>query len=393
MGEFAESITIDQLNNDPYLIYARLREVEPVAYVPALDQWMVTRNQDVRTVISLSETFISYFSKSLILKVCGEGNMLATDGDPHSDLRGCTDDDYARETLSAGLRDHVRMLANKYADELERSGSPADLREQYFAPVAVLSEAHILGLDHIDPEVFIRWADGMNSAITNFEKDPARTWLGEETRADIDRVLIPYLEELKKNPIHSTLSNLLHSGRHAGRPRPIQEILPTVRLILTATEEPGNGASSTMLGLLDNPDQLEAVKADPSLLEHAAHEGLRWRPPVGALMRSAARDFELGGATIPAGAGVAAIAASANRDERVYENPDAFDIHRPMQPHASLGYGSHRCLAWEQVPEIIRISIEVLLERFPTIRLDTDKPPVRYYGWRYRGPSGLPVRW
>jgi cytochrome P450 len=170
----------------------------------------------------------------------------------------------------------------------------------------------------------------------------------------------------------------------------VQEVLATVRLILTATEEPGNGASSMLLGLLGDPDQLEAAKADPSLTERAAHESLRWRPPVGALLRSTTRDVSLGNATIPAGAQVAAIAASANRDEDVYDNADAFDLHRPILPHA---YASHRCLAWEQVPEIMRISVQVLLEHFPTIRLDPDRPVPRYLGWRYRGPGAVHVVW
>ncbi|MER6950921.1 cytochrome P450 [Nonomuraea sp. NPDC000554] len=391
MSSFADSITIDQLNEDPYPIYARLRKEEPVAWLPAINQWLVTRWDDVLTVVSRPESFTTHFPQSLVTRVCGRDNMLGSEGDAHAELRACVDADYSTETVHRFFAADVRTLAEKYADALAE-GDRADLKKQYLGPIAVLSEAKVLGLDQVDPEIFLRWSHGLNTGITNFEGDPGKQRLGEETAAEITATLTPTVERLTAQPNQSTLSNLIHAGRPPGRPRGVAEVLPTLRLVMSAIEEPSVAGSYTLWGLFKDPKQFDAVRSDPGLLPQAVHEGLRWHSPVGALMRSAPREVTLAGVTLPEGAQVAAIVASANRDETMFHDPDRFDLYRPLQPHVSLGYARHRCLAIDFVPEIVRISLEVLLERFPGLRPDEERPP-RFRGWRYRGPDTLHVRW
>ncbi|MCK2215409.1 cytochrome P450 [Actinomadura sp. ATCC 31491] len=391
MSTFAESITLDQLNEDPYPIYARLRKEEPVAFLPAIDQWMVTRWDDVVAVVSRPQSFTTHFPQSLVAQVCGPGNMLGTEGDAHAELRACVDVDYSTETVHRFFADDVRRLSEKYAETIAGRGE-AELKRDYLGPIAVLSEAKVLGLDQVDPEIFLRWSRGLNTGITNFEHDPAKQRLGEDTAAEINRALTPTVERYTKNPNQSTLSNLIHAGRPPGNPRTLEEVLPTLRLVMSAIEEPSVAACYALLGLFGRPEQYAAVKADLSLLPAAVHEALRWISPVGALMRSAPHQVTLAGVTIPEGAPVAAIVASANRDETVFDDPDRFDLYRTPHPHVSLGYARHRCLAIDFVPEIVRISLEVLLERLPGLRPDPDRPPA-YHGWRYRHPDSLHVRW
>lgn len=391
MSTFADNITIDQLNADPYPIYARLRKQEPVAWLPNVGQWLVTRWDDVMTVVSRPESFTTHFPQSLVARVCGRDNMLGSEGDAHAELRACVDVDYSTETVHRFFAADVRTLAEKYADQIA-DGGPVDLKKHYLGPIAVLSEAKVLGLDQVDPEIFLRWSHGLNTGITNFEGDPAKLKLGHETAEEITATLTPAVERLTAHPNQSTLSNLIHAGRPAERPRGVDEVLPTLRLVMSAIEEPSVAGSYTLWGLFKDPKQFEAVRTDPGLLPQAVHESLRWHSPVGALMRSTHKEVTLAGVTLPEGAQVAAIVASANRDEAVFHDGDRFDLYRPMQPHLSLGYARHRCLAIDFVPEIVRISLEVLLERFPGLRLDEERPP-RFFGWRYRGPDTLHVRW
>jgi cytochrome P450 len=156
-------------------------------------------------------------------------------------------------------------------------------------------------------------------------------------------------------------------------------------------QEPGHGGGSTLVGLLSNPDQLAAVRADPAgLLPAVVEEGLRWVAPIGTQTRQAAADVELGGAVIPAGAPVGALVSSACRDETRYTDPDRFDIFRARRSHLAFGAGRHFCAGHAFSRAQLRIAIEVLLTRFPALALDPDRPPV-FRGWEFRAPRNLDV--
>lgn len=190
----------------------------------------------------------------------------------------------------------------------------------------------------------------------------------------------------------STISHLLHSGLPAGACRAREFVMPTLKVILLGgMQEPGHGGGSTLVGLLSNPDQLAAVRADPAgLLPAVVEEGLRWVAPIGTQTRQAVAEIELGGATIPAGAPVGALVSSACRDETRFTDPDRFDIFRPRRSHLAFGAGRHFCAGHAFSRAQIRIALEVLLARFPALALDPDRPPV-FRGWEFRAPRDLDV--
>lgn len=131
--------------------------------------------------------------------------------------------------------------------------------------------------------------------------------------------------------------------------------------------------------------------ADPeTLVPKAVDEGLRWVAPIGTQTKQTTRAVELGGATIPAGAPVAALVSSASRDESRFPDPDRFDIHRDQGNHAAFGFGHHFCSGRFFAREQMCLALALLLARFPNIRLAMDEGPV-FRGWEFRAPTALHV--
>lgn len=168
--------------------------------------------------------------------------------------------------------------------------------------------------------------------------------------------------------------------------------MPTIKVILLGgMQEPGHGAGSVLAGLLTHPEQMRAVLADPDgLVPKAVDEGLRWIAPIGTQTKQATRAIELGGATIPAGAPVAALVSSANRDESRFPDPDRFDIRRNQGSHAAFGFGHHFCSGRFFAREQMCLAVALLLARFPNMRLADGDTPV-FRGWEFRAPTALHV--
>src|SRR5581483_11070852 len=151
------------------------------------------------------------------------------------------------------------------------------------------------------------WFWRLHLGVINFEGNPERAAVGLGCSAEIDATLGPLFSRLAEEPDDCTISHLLHSGTN-GKSRALREVMPTLKVILLGgMQEPAHGGGTTLVGLLQNRDQLEAVKADPEhLLPGAVEEGLRLVSPIGTQTRQAALDTELSGIQLPEGAPVGA---------------------------------------------------------------------------------------
>ena len=148
----------------------------------------------------------------------------------------------------------------------------------------------------------------------------------------------------------------------------------------------------TLFALLTNPDQLAQVRADPSRLDDAVEESLRWNPTAPYFYRNATKDTELYGHKIAEGDIVEIGIAPANRDPSRWDNPDVYDINRPKLSNMAFGLGTHRCLGMNVAKVEIMHAITALLEAFPNMRLDPDAPtPTIGGGFEQRGPTAIPV--
>jgi cytochrome P450 len=161
-------------------------------------------------------------------------------------------------------------------------------------------------------------------------------------------------------------------------------------ILLGGMQEPGHACGSTLVGLLESR-QIRAVTDDLTLVRDAVEEGLRWVSPIGTQTRRAIADVELGGIAVPAGANLGLLVSSANRDEEVWgPTADEFDLFRPRRNHAAFGFGPHFCSGHHFSRVQMRIALTRLLERYPGMRLDPDRPPL-FDGWEFRAPQHLHV--
>ena len=148
----------------------------------------------------------------------------------------------------------------------------------------------------------------------------------------------------------------------------------------------------TMLALLRNPEWLEAIRDDGEVLRPVIEESVRWTPTDPMFSRFVARDTELGGVRVPAGAVMHICLGAANRDPARWERPDEFDPTRPPQAHIGFGNGAHICLGMHVARAEIRTVMEALVQRLPELRLDADAPEPQIIGLYERGPTAVPVR-
>jgi len=171
-----------------------------------------------------------------------------------------------------------------------------------------------------------------------------------------------------------------------------EEIFSFLRLLLPAgVETTYRALGSLLLALLSDPVQLEAIRADRSLLPQAIEEGVRWEAPLLTITRLATRDTVLGGVQIPAGATVMPMLGSANRQDDRYPNPNAFDLFRTPKGNLGWGHGVHVCLGMHLARLEMRTAINLLLDRLPNLRLDPDGDDPHIRGQVFRSPTSVPV--
>jgi cytochrome P450 len=384
-------ITVEQLETDPYPIYAYLRGEAPVAYMPCLDVWMVTRWDDISEALIDVKRFPAEVDNSPTDAALGGISMMTTDGEPAKLRRRPFDPTFRPRAVEASMPDVFSRLCQEHLDRIALAGR-SDLVADYFEPVSLLSLAHAMGIDDlVDVETLKRWFSGLAAGVSNYENDTAKRDFSSSISADIDRVLIPRFQELMDRPDGSLISNLVNSFEG-----PIEERLtwtmPSLKLVLLGgLQEPAHGGATVAYCLLNDPEQMNAVQQNSKLVSAAVEEGLRWTAPIGNLLRGVGPSTELAGALFPDDARVILVVASANRDRSIWgPSADVFDIHRPRRPHLSFAAGPHYCIGHHFARAQLRVAIAQLINRFPRVRLDTTHETT-LWGHEYRSPTSLEV--
>ena len=388
---YTASVTVEELDRDPYPVYARLRADAPVCLVPAVGLWFVTRWADVEAAATQPEVFCSRVDPSPLERTMGGESILLLDGEPQKRLRAMLDPSLRPRVVEATTPELIEPLARELLDALEGRGE-AELMSEYFEPISVLGLGRVLGLGDLDGDTLRRWFHGLAEGATNFEDDPAKWKVADATATEIDVELAPVFERLHADPDESTIATMLALAEGTLAER-VATILPTLKVILLGgMQEPGHAAGSTLVGLLESR-QVRALLDDLTLVRDAVEEGLRWISPIGTQTRRALVDAALGGVTVPVGANLGLLVSSANRDEDVWgPTADEFNLFRPRRNHAAFGFGSHFCSGHHFSRVQMRIALRALLERLPGLRLDPERPP-EFSGWEFRAPRHLHVRW
>ncbi len=393
LDDYLASLTVDELDADPYPVFARIRAERPVAYVPCVNLWWAVSAAAVEEVASDHRRFAAKPIPSPIDRTFGEPNVLTEDGAEQRRLRGMMDRPFRPRRVEEYAGPLIEPLIHEHLERLDGRGR-AELMAEYFEPISVRSLAQVLGLAMIDDDTLRRWFAGLAEGVINYEDDPAREAIGQATTREVDEVVRPILAQLLDEPDGSTVSEMMAAATGDVDER-IAQVMPTLKVILLGgMQEPGHAAGSTVLGLLSDPAQAAAFAEDPrGLARQATEEGLRWISPIGTQTRRVVEDTEVCGVAVPGGAGISALLSSANRDEAVW-GPDAerFDLFREGPLQVAFGHGTHFCVGHHFSRLQLQLAVAALFERFPDLRLDpTETPHVQ--GWEFRAPRTLPVVW
>lgn len=309
--------------------------------------------------------------------------MLGMDEPVHGRLRSLVSKAFSQKSLARWQDELVARVANSLIDNFAPNGR-ADLVKEFTFDYPSQIIAGLLGLPEQDYPQFQRWSISLLSWLMNPER-------GLAAAAALCEYFAPILEARRAEPKDDLISALA-AAEIDGQKLADEEIFSFLRLLLPAgVETTYRSLGSLLLALLSDPGQLEAIRADRSLLPQAIEEGVRWEPPLLTITRVATRDTELGGVTIPAGATVMPMLGSANRQEDRYPDPDRFDIYRQARAHLGWGHGVHVCLGMHLARLEMRTAINLLLDRLPNLRLDphADDPHIR--GQVFRSPTSVPV--
>jgi len=262
----------------------------------------------------------------------------------------------------------------------------AELVRDVTFPFPIQVIAQMLGLPEEDLPEFHRLAVELIAIATNIERGFAASQSLRDYFAGI-------VGERRASPGNDLISMLV-TAEIDGKRLTDEEIFAFLRLLLPAGAETTYRSSSNLLaGLLGNPAQLAALIEDRSLMKQAIEEGLRWEPPLTTIVRTATREVDICGVTIPESAQVTACLGAANHDPGRWENPHTFDIFRKPRAHMAFATGTHTCLGMHLARMETESLLNALFDRLPNLRLDPDADPkaTEISGLMFRAPKSLPV--
>jgi cytochrome P450 len=394
MANDASALTGTNLYSDPYPVYARLRKEAPVAFFEGTNEYFVTRYEDCRTVGANDKIFgPSGAADRPEARVMGMPNVLTMSGEEHACLREGIDLNLTQERVRSYVERLTRPVVQRFLDELKPRGE-ANLTTELFEPISVRCIGDFIGLTGTSNDNLVEWFHAMALGLQNVSNDQAVWDRLDAALEDIDNQLGALYDAALSKPNNTLLSHVMHGGMPEGTARSLEEISPTMRvIILGGLQEPGHAAANACAGLLSNPEQARVMAEDPSAYAlKAFDEGLRWIAPIGVTPRVAREDFEIAGTTIPAGSSVAIVMGSANRDQARFDNPDQFDMFRKKKQHVSFGFRPHFCSGHFLSRAMGEIALEEAFKQLPNLRLDPDQE-IKAKGWRFRGVNVLPAKW
>ena len=394
-------VTSPAFKADPYPVYARWRAQTPVRRLTLPDgqsAWLVTRYDDVFTALKdgrFAKDKRNVLTPAQLARLPWmpppfkplERNMLDLDEPDHTRLRGLVLQAF-KPQLVENMRGRIQALTDELLDAVQAKGR-MDLIRDYALPLPTTIIAELLGAPAQDRHRFHRWTSVLISSSTS-------TW-GKLKMLPAVWALLRYCRNLvraRRAAPQDDLVSALVSAREAGDRLSEDEMLAMIFLLLVAGHETtvnliGNG----VLALLEHPEQTERLRNDPALIRPAVEELLRYDAPVAmASERYAREDLTLAGVTIRRGDLVLPVLASANRDERKFDRPEALDLAREPNPHLAFGHGPHYCLGAPPARLEGQIATSTLLRRLPDLRLAVPHAALRRRpGLGLHGLESLPV--
>ena len=396
---------VDPYLAEPYSFWLRARQSEPVFYSPELDYWVVTRYENIKAIFADPKTFSASVAQSPIKPLAPEVvQMLQTGGlKPKPVLSNADPPDHTRirkhawqaftPKRVAELEPDIRRLVIRFIDQFSDAGR-ADLVRQMFYELPVLVLFIFLGMPEQDVANVKTWA--RNRLMLTWGR------LSDEEQMSNANGLLEYwkftedyIQRLVANPPDNYVGDLIRVSRENGNELSIHEITNVVYGLLIAGHETTTSMSANaIVTLMQHRDSWDRLCADPVLIPNAVEELLRIDSSVITWRRKAVKAVEVAGVPIPEGAKLLLALCSGNRDDAHFPEPERFDVEREnARTHLSFGFGIHYCLGAPLARLELKVILEELTRRLPSLRLVPDQPWEFPPNTSFRGPAHLWVEW
>jgi cytochrome P450 PksS len=389
---------------DPYPVYRRMRQQDPVYWSDALGHWVLTRYDDVLAATrhpalsnARTEAFVRAQLRGGDPALAADytriftGMMIMKDGPEHHRLRVLGNHAFTPSALG-----RWQAVIERVVDDLLDAALPRgrmDLIADLAGPLPAIVIAELFGIPPEDRETFHHWSMAAARFFGGAVGDPAEAArAANEAIVHQERYFRDLLQERRRRP-GDDLMSLLLEGQAEGR-LTAEEVCAQCILLLaaghiTTMDQLGN----TVLALLNNPEQLGRLRDDPALVRSAVEEGLRYDGTAQLLQRIARADLRLRGQTIRKGELLYLSLGAANRDPEVFPEPERFDVGRSDNRHLAFGAGPHLCLGMALARRELEVALGRLVRRLPRLRLDEGRPLRRRAdSLGFRGLESLPVR-
>ncbi|MGP3683856.1 cytochrome P450 [Streptomyces sp. IBSNAI002] len=398
MSFTSETVAFPQDRTCPYhppTAYEPLRESRPLSRATLFDGrsvWVVTGLAEARTLLadgrlSTDRRNAGFPTPSRRFKGLQNRRaaLLGFDDPEHNTQRRMLIPSFTLKRTAA-LRPRIQQTVDRLIDDMVAAGPRAELVSAFALPVPSMVICALLGVPYEDHEFF----EGESRRLLR-GPEPADV---EDARRRLDEYLVGLIGRKRREPGDGLLDELIAQRLEPGEIG-VGELADLAAILLIAGHETtANMISLGTFTLLRHPGQLAELRADPTLMSSAVEELMRFLSIADGMLRVATEDIEIGGVTVRAEDGVVFSTSVINRDDSVFEDPDALDWHRPSRHHVAFGFGIHQCLGQNLARAEMEIALGTLFERLPGLRLAADPDGIPFKpGDTIQGMVELPVAW
>ena len=393
---------------DPYPTYAYMREHAPVygrTNRAGVTTWYITRYDDVTAIFRDHRRFVKDFRNTLtpeeraalppmppLLHLLSD-HMLNMDEPDHTRLRSLVNRAFTARMVEQ-LADRVQAIADELLDRVENAGR-MDLIDDFAFPLPIIVIAEMLGIPPEDRDRFRHWSRALITPTANVERTLRKLEKSRRSMEDFIGYLGNVIDQRRREPRDDLISSLIQAEEAGDRLSQEELFSMLLLLIVVGHETSVNLIGNGMLALLEHPDVMAQLGADPALTPLAVEELIRYANPVErAPMRFVAETTVMHGQILSRGDSVSLVLAAANRDPVRFERADELIITRNPNPHLGFGLGIHYCLGAPLGRLEGRVAVDTLLARLPGIRLAAPTSELRWHTHPImRGLRHLPVAW
>jgi cytochrome P450 len=388
----------DLSRDDPAALYRELRDEAPVHWSPEGQVYCISRYDDVLAALKDVRTFSSsamqtvllrgievpitpryalilfrFFLKTRMnpLRIPKAGNLISLDPPRHDTMRKIVARGFTPRSIAA-WEERTRTIVADAISAIEAK-TRFDVVQDLAIPLPTTIIAEMLGIEPSLRNDFKRWSDVIITVASGSGVDDLLNSGAVESLGELYAYLRERVRERRRSP-EDDLISLLVDPKQDGVLDEFEVVQFVVLLLVAGNETTTNLIGNAVHALLDRPDQVEIVRGEPAYIQALVEEAVRFDSPLPMVFRTATRDVAMAGTTIPRGAEVACLLASANRDERRFEDPDRFDVMRETTGHLGFGFGAHFCLGASLARLEASVALEAILPLLSSFERSTSEP-------------------